>query len=241
MLAQYNLGTNYRQSTTNIHVTFSNSNGWEFTPGPKEIDIQQYDGDAKIYINEYVSYLKSETGDFTITGTLITLAELKILGCTIPTNYSITSGITCEESQYSSWLINTQNWWTRSARSDNGSYVWSLLSTGDISSVNYDTSGYVGKIGIRPIITISKSSIETTISFSINGKTYKANKDMTWLEWVNSPYNTANYQSTENPSYIIQNGWYNRIVSTQEYNAVTPSSTIIANYNYIIHDGSGAE
>ena len=88
MLAQYNLGTNYRQSTTAKSVSFSNSNGWAYTPGPKEIDIQAFDGNVKTHVNEYVSYLKSEIGDSTLTGTLITMSELKSLGCTITENYS---------------------------------------------------------------------------------------------------------------------------------------------------------
>ena len=41
-LAQYNIGTDYRQSENENRVTFSDTGGWEYTPGPKEIDIQTW-------------------------------------------------------------------------------------------------------------------------------------------------------------------------------------------------------
>ena len=120
-----NLGTNYKQSETKNGVKFSNSSGWDNSPGPKEIDIQSYDGPVKTYVNEYVSYLKRETGDSTIRGTLITLIEMKNFGCTISDDYSYTSEIlTCENSEYVDWLVNGQNWWTRSAYANSSWYVW---------------------------------------------------------------------------------------------------------------------
>ena len=42
MLAQYNLGTDHRQSTTSNGVMFSDTFKWEYTPLPKEIDIQTW-------------------------------------------------------------------------------------------------------------------------------------------------------------------------------------------------------
>ena len=60
MLAQYNIGTENKQSRSHNGVFFSNSRGWEYTPGPKEIEIQQYDGETKTLLNNYVSYLETE-------------------------------------------------------------------------------------------------------------------------------------------------------------------------------------
>lgn len=156
MLAQYNLDTNYRQSTTENQVAFSNSKGWEYTPGPKEIDIQQYDGDAKTYVNEYVSYLKTQTGDNNLSGTLITLTELKSLGCTgIKDDYSITYNENCANSEHKSWLVNSQKWWTRSASPTHKDTVWLVYSDGSL----HDYYLHSNTFGVRPVITISKSAL----------------------------------------------------------------------------------
>ena len=57
MFARYNLGTDYKQSTTADVVTFADVDGWEFAPGPIEIDIQIWSTNPKIYIYAYVEYL----------------------------------------------------------------------------------------------------------------------------------------------------------------------------------------
>jgi hypothetical protein len=154
MLAQYNLGTNYKQNQTTKTVTFSSSYGWEYTPGPKEIDIQTWSNDPKTYVNEYVSYLINETGDSNLTCDLITLAELKSLGCTINDDYSITWSETCKNSEHSSWLVNGQFWWTRSAYPYDSRYVWLVSETGSLY-----LNDYYNYRSVRPVITISKSSI----------------------------------------------------------------------------------
>lgn len=157
MLAQYNIGLNYRQSTSLRDVTFANSNGWEYAPGPKEIDIQQFDGEVKTYINEYVNYLRTTTGDTSITGDLITLRELKSLGCTISDDYSYTSGLTCSNSEYKTWLVNSQYWWTRSASSSSPISVWMMNYFGNLSTSSYNDS--MGGNGVRPTITVSKEML----------------------------------------------------------------------------------
>ena len=162
MLAKYNLSTNYRQTTsTNSYdygVSFASAAGWAHKPGPKEIDIQSYDGNAKTYVNNYVSYLKTETGNSSITGNLITLAQLGNLGCTYPSDYAnATGGVrTCVNSENAEWLINGQGWWTRSAESGSYStYIWVVNTGGSFEPVAYHYSGR----GIRPVITISKSAL----------------------------------------------------------------------------------
>ena len=156
LLAQHNLGIDYKQTETNNDVTFSDGNGWEYTPGPKEIDIQLYDGDAKTYVNNYVAYLQGETGDSTLSGTLITVAELGDLGCTVPSDYAWGSGgWTCANSDNAEWLVNGQYWWTRSADPDDSNLVWYVNGDGGLSSNGY----FSGYYGVRPVITISKSAL----------------------------------------------------------------------------------
>lgn len=152
MLAQYSLGSNYRQSTSadsSDGVEFSNNNGWEYTPGPKEIDIQQFDGPVKTYVNEYVSYLSSEIGDSSHTGTLITMTELETLGCTISDDYSYASD--CSKSEHKSWLVNGQHWWTRSAFSNNAEDIWYVNDSGYLFEIRYTDIP-----SVRPVITINK-------------------------------------------------------------------------------------
>ena len=151
------INTNRSISETPVTITFSNSVGWEYTPAPKEIDIQQYDGPVKTYLNEYVSYLQNLTGDTNLDGTLITLNELKGLGCTINDSYTYESGLTCANSEYKNWLVNGTLWWTRSAISTDANDIWVVCKSGTLS---YDNHGpYYGSntIGIRPVIIISKS------------------------------------------------------------------------------------
>ena len=158
MLAQYNLSTEYKQSTTVNRVTFSDSNGWEYTPGPKEIDIQIWSTNPKTYVNAYVEYLKTELEDDSVTGDLITLTELKGLGCTIPSAYeyvSSSSSRTCTNSPYKSWLINNQGWWSRSAYSDYACFVWYVSDDGYLNYYSYS-----GSYGVRPVITISKDTLK---------------------------------------------------------------------------------
>lgn len=158
LLSKYNLGTSYRQSKTTNSVKLFSESGWSYTPGPKEIDIQAYEGNAKTYVNEYVSYLKEVTRDDSITGNIFTLADLKPLGCTFPENYTFaddSSVETCANSPYKSWLINGQKTWTRSAEPSNSSYVWMFGADGVLTRGTYHNY-----LSIRPMITISKSALE---------------------------------------------------------------------------------
>ena len=161
LLAQYNLGTDYRQSTTSNDGTFADSDGWEYSPGPKEINIPSFDGNARTYVNECVTYLQGETGDTTLSGNLITLTELKGLGCTINDDYSHMSGLTCANSSYKTWLVNGQYWWTRSALSSNSTYVWFVHPDDHLYSIDYFVSN-----GVRPVITISKEALKDYLKTS---------------------------------------------------------------------------
>ena len=107
-----------------------------------------------MYVNEYVTYLQSETGSSSIAGNLITLAELKALGCTINDDYSYSDGLTCANSSNASWLLNGQSWWTRSAYAVYGNNVWIVFSDDSLRTTDYRTTR-----GVRPVITISKSNV----------------------------------------------------------------------------------
>ena len=206
MLAQYNLGTDYKQNSVQNGVTFANTNGWEYTPGPKEINIQVYDGNVKTYVNEYVSYLKDESGDITLNGDLITVKQLGGLGCTIEDDYFIQSIDGCLNSGFS-WLLNQQHWWTKSASSLTGKYDFAgeyvLTVANDGSLHSFQFQGSYGSLGgVRPVITISKVAVENDlILFTIDGVTYNAVNGMTWREWLNS---------TLNPDYAFAE-YYDRV------------------------------
>jgi len=157
MLAQYNLGSDYRQSISGDEVEFSEDGGWESAPGPKEVDIQTWSTYPKIYINEYVAYLQSITGSVEISGTLITLSNLKKLGCTIQDDYSYTNNETCESSPHKSWLINGTHWWTRSAVSNQSYSVFKIGSPASLDWAIFTFGGTEDTFAkIRPVITISK-------------------------------------------------------------------------------------
>ena len=159
MLAQYNLGTDYKQTEEQNYVAFSDRDGWEYEPGPKEIDIQTWSTNPKTYVNDYVEYIKKELDDDSVTGNLITLKELKSLGCNVRDDYSTFEGKeNCGGSYtpYNIWLVNGQAWWTRSAYSGN-SKIWFVRISGGLGFSSYDYDSY---IGIRPTITISKETLK---------------------------------------------------------------------------------
>lgn len=155
MLAQYNLGTDYRQTTEKNSLNFSTSKGWEYTPGPKDIEVANYEGNVKNYLNNYTTYLQNTTEDTTVTSDLVSLQELKELGCTISSNYSDDTNNTCMYSIYKTWLLNNQDWWTKSAYSGRDDYIW----VGSVGGGLYNRS-YGSVYGIRPTITISKETLD---------------------------------------------------------------------------------
>ena len=156
MLAQYNLGTDYKQSSVQNSVKFADTYGWEYTPGAKEIDIQTWSTNPKTYVNAYVEYLKEELGDDTVTGDLITLKDLEELGCTVPSDYAWGSGgWNCYDSPYG-WIANGQYWWTRSAYSRSYNNVWYVSTDGYLSYDYYRSSN---SYAVRPFITISKETL----------------------------------------------------------------------------------
>ena len=154
LLAEHNLGTNYKQTSTLNGVSFADNKGWEYYPGPKEISYRAHNGNAKNYLLTYVENIENQTG-YSIDGDLITLKQLQKLGCTITKDYSYSDEVTCVNSDYKDWLITGYNWWTKSASSDEDYLVWRV--SGDGSLIDY---GYANTYGIRPIIIIDKDYLE---------------------------------------------------------------------------------
>ena len=149
MLAQYTLGSDYIQSTEENNFDFSDSDGWEYGDGFPKIDIQKFDGNAKLYVNNYVSFLRTVTGDEFLSGDLITVSELIELGV--------------DESTYCdlegpSWLSNGQLWYTSSSGPENSYEVWAVWD-GCLGLDAYD-----GDSGIRPTITISKEILKNYLN-----------------------------------------------------------------------------
>ena len=97
------------------------------------------------YVEEYVQYLSDEYGA-TVSGGLITKAELESLGCDGTNNY------TCSSSTYP-WVYTT-SYWSGSPFFTND--VWGVNSNADFDN-NYYLNGY--NYGVRPVITISASDI----------------------------------------------------------------------------------
>lgn len=155
MLAKYNIGSSFKQVNSNNYVAFSGSAGWVHTPGPKEIDIQTWSLNSYNLVNGYVNKLKNDTGINDIQGNLITLKELKILGCSVPGDYGTGSGgWSCASSKHKDWLVKNIYWWTRSASLINSDKVWVLNNGGAV----YE-AGYNGKAGVIPVITIPKNAL----------------------------------------------------------------------------------
>jgi hypothetical protein len=227
MLAQKNINTAGRQSTTLVGLTFSSSTGWEHSPGPKEIDTQLYNGNVKNYLEVYKDNIIRQTGDENVSVDLITLKQLKSLGCTINDQYNYSSGYTCANSENSSWLVNGQSWWTRSAVPGESTYIWTVSSSGTL--LNFPNTG---SNGIRPVLTINKETLEkNTINFTINNIQYGAEEGMTWEEWLDSSYNVDNYISSESKIYDM---YMEYIVLNSDYTNTHTTDLITNNYSYLL-------
>lgn len=165
LLAKYNLGPDYRQSKKMNDVKFSDVAGWDwsYNSEPKEIDIQVWAPTIAAYINEYVLYLQKKTGDSSITGNLPTMTQLGELGCTINSDYKYewpesynNVRLNCKDSNYSKWLVNGQDWWTRSVTTGASGTVWSVKTVGGC----YPSSHYGATNTIRPVIIVSKETLK---------------------------------------------------------------------------------
>ena len=169
-LAEYNLyvGSHYTASGTYTDITKANnpneygkqnssakgwvSSGYPYigttpfsSPGVRGTNYSSYSGSiVEDYVEEYVQYLSDEY-DATVSGGLITKAELGNLGCS-------SSNATCSSSSYP-WVYTTSYW---SGSPGNGYNVWLVSSSGYFINYSYR---YADNYGVRPVITISASDI----------------------------------------------------------------------------------
>lgn len=226
LFAQYKLGTDYRQTTTENIVTFSEEYGWLTSPAEIDIDIQQYDGNAKTYINKYKEIIDTKLGITTTKADLISLKELEKLGCTIPDGYLYTTDITkrtCKNSPYISWINKSINWWTKSAAADNPyQNVWNYCDAKNFCSNHIN----IVQKGIRPVITIPKSALKKElISFGMGLYEYQAEKGMTWEQWIISNYNTDGFKNCD--GFLCGSNDVN--VIDQDWNSIPITDTIKEN------------
>ena len=109
----------------------------------KGTNYSSYSGSiVEDYVEEYVEYLSDEY-DATVSGGLITKAELENLGCS-------SSSYSCSSSSYP-WIYTT-SYWTGSPVDSNN--VWRVDSNGFFSGGIYSAAN---NRGVRPFITISAS------------------------------------------------------------------------------------
>ena len=140
-------------------------------------DDEEYDG--IVLLEDYLSYLKTSLGDSTISIRNISVIELLNLGCTgMDKNYNLSVNEyggyiypTCINSPYKDMLFNGQNWYTstvyrpelENSCSNNEWCIpfmffvygdpWNTQYINEIWAQDFTTMD----IGIRPVITISKS------------------------------------------------------------------------------------
>jgi hypothetical protein len=117
MLAQYSVDESYLQNKSEYWVKFSDYSGWEYSPGPLEIDIDIWSTYTSDLVDGYVAYISMMFGYNLVSGDLITLSELGKLGCTVSKDYSSSGVENCKNSEFKKWLDNGQWMWTKSAYS----------------------------------------------------------------------------------------------------------------------------
>ena len=105
-----------------------------------------FDSNSNLYkpLENYKTYLKNTLGKTSIEAKLMTYEDLISLGCT-------ENDDSCKSAP--SWVYST-NYWTASAYDNNN--VWHVLSYDDFTGSYFDLPGI---LGLRPVITISKSEL----------------------------------------------------------------------------------
>ena len=245
MFAQLTLGTNYRQSETENNIVYATEAGWEYTPGPKEIDVDLWLPNIATYINQYENYLNSELKEEAVATDLITAKQLISLGYNFKDDYS---NSLIEVKPGDNWVETKQNWYTKSAVSSTKNVLHWYSHYDHL----FDPPLALGmaSAGVRPTVTISTSTFKelsktpknTLISFYIESTKYYAEPGMTWEEWVNSPYNNI---TTLNQKYSISGNSISSVlgyVSTEFdiiQTAVKKDDIIIKNKQYYTSTASG--
>ena len=135
----YVRGQSIRKGTTK----FSNTNYWSSTVSSYPAYVYDSNSTLYSYVENYKTYL-STLGVTPIEARLITYEELESLGCSGSDN-------SCSEAP--EWVYATTYW---SGSACNTIRVWNVYSNGLFGSNNYFNDD---SLGVRPVITISKSLI----------------------------------------------------------------------------------
>ena len=133
----YVRGQSIRKGTTK----FSNTNYWSSTVSSYPAYVYDSNSTLYSYVENYKTYL-STLGVTPIEARLITYEELESLGCSGSDN-------SCSEAP--EWVYATTYWSGSAYDTDE---VWRVSSYG---SFGFDFYSIVSYIGVRPVITISKS------------------------------------------------------------------------------------
>ena len=118
-----------------------------------------YNGCTTDYAQSEVKYVvdawKAEKAPVATEARLITIDEVKDnLGYELIDNGSVQLWLPTDSTP--GWVYNSNyEYWTMSPNNDSASNVWYVSSVGGLSRNSVDTNHFV----VRPVITISKSSI----------------------------------------------------------------------------------
>ena len=147
-----------------------NNNGWKYYPlldkyggdvsknnayayYPKDVYPPKPEDEKYSLVHEHViaynNYIKSLDISSVYTR-LISYNELKGLGCISNSK----DGYTCNNSQYKDFLVNGKGYWSASVRDSHN--VLRVSSSGDF---HYHYFWHSSSLGVRPVITISKTEL----------------------------------------------------------------------------------
>ena len=156
---------------------FSASSYWQNKVTSYPAYVYDYNSIPYNHIIDYRVYLNNN-GLRTKDIRLIKSEELETLGCSM-------SSRTCESAP--SWVYST-SYWTGTAKDYN--YIW-RVDTGGYFACNSFNNYY--DVGVRPVVEIAVSEVSDYITFTVDGVTYRADKDMTWEEWIESEYENSKF------------------------------------------------
>ena len=197
LLAKYNIGADFYQSSTLNPVAYST--GWDHEYFSVEggdtnsVDLKNYGTIVYDLSYSYASLISEILGKHTVTSTILDYYHLKDLGCEYSSNFMSSEIVSCTNASYSNILNNGQMTWTAmvSAEPFGNAYPIYLDDAGEIAHQSYTSTA-----GVRPVITISKNpNLENNIkSFKISDKVYRMYDGMTWEEWIDSDFNENEFK-----------------------------------------------
>ena len=156
---------------------FATSSYWDSSVTTYPAYVYSYNSIPYNHIIDYRVYLNNN-GLRTKNLRLIKSEELESLGCSM-SNWSCTDA--------PSWVYST-SYWTGTAKDYN--YIW-RVDTGGYFACNSFNNYF--DVGVRPVVEIAASEVSDYITFTVGGVTYRADKDMTWEEWIESEYGSSNF------------------------------------------------